>query len=151
MTWLTLAQANPPPAQRPDRDEYLRQMSDHFSGSGLFNATSALIAIGLLLTVAGLWVAWRRRQTRERRSHPAAVFKTIANQLGLGAVDRWRLRRIAKAESLPTPLTLLLSPATLTHHTRAYAAKAGAGQSRQWIQWADRLNKRLFSKSDPAG
>jgi len=76
-----------------------------------------LAVISVLL--AGLWL-WERRRQRTLRARPISTFHQVAREMGLSIPDQWLLSRIAHAAKLPTPLTLLLSPATLLHHANPY-------------------------------
>ena len=76
-----------------------------------------LAAVSLLL--AGLWL-WERYRRRALRARPLSTFHQIAREMGLNIADQWLLTRIAHAAKLPTPLALLLSPATLLHHANHY-------------------------------
>ena len=91
-----------------------------FSGHRLMSIWSFFGAALLLGTViAGLW-AWRRYRAGSIKSTPMMIFHQLARGLGISATDEWLLIRISHHESLPTPLTLLLSPTTFEHHTHAY-------------------------------
>lgn len=80
---------------------------------------AALAIVGGVLLVASSVRAYHHR---DRRSRPLLVFMHLARVLPLSWSDQWLLWRIARFQQLPSPLTLMLSPATLRHHALTYAA-----------------------------
>jgi hypothetical protein len=117
------------------------------SGSKIpyLSAGEVVLALGgLVLALAvGLWLAERRRLRRER-SHPLALFQRLAVEMDLGWSDRWLLIRMARRQGLPSPLTLLLSPATFEYHARAYAQAQRGARAQRRRGRAARLKMKLF-------
>jgi hypothetical protein len=103
----------------------LQEMMEHWHGPllslWLLGAGVSLLMVGLL----GLSL-WQRRRSGVRRSRPFALFWRVAARLRMPWSQRWMLYRVARHERLPSPLTLLLSAATLRYHGRRYAASVGA-------------------------
>jgi len=129
---------------RPPRDEVFRQLAEHWDGQAVLPLPWVLIALALLLLLlSGLSVAhwWRRRDSRPA---PWRVFRRVTDELGLEWSQRWLLWRIARRQELPTPLTLLISPGTLTHHAEAYAAACGARRAEAVRDRVQRLCVTLF-------
>ena len=65
--------------------------------------------------------------------------------LNLTAADLWLLYRIARQQRLPTPLTLLMSPATLRHHAGRFTESFGAGRTERVTNHVERVAQRIFS------
>lgn len=79
-----------------------------------------LLALGGVLGIA-FSVTYSRQLAR--RLQPLWIYRRIATDLHLTIKQQWRLYRIARQQQLTSPLTLLLSPATFTHHTSAYLSQ----------------------------
>ena len=114
----TLAQAQPtvPAVNKPS----LEEIQKHLSSDGLIPTHWLLIAAGaVLLLLSGLSIAnwWKHRG---EHSHPLLVFSTTAQLVGLSYRHQWMLLRIARNQSLASPLTLMLSADTFDHHAKAY-------------------------------
>ncbi len=134
---------------RPPRDEVFRQIAEHWDGQAVLPLPWVLIGMGLLLLLlSGLSLAhwWRRRDSRPA---PWRVFCRVSHELGLEWSQRWLLWRIARRQGLPTPLALLISPGTLTHHAEAYAAACGARRARAVRDRAQRMCVTLFPDAAP--
>ena len=80
------------------------------------------------LVVAYAVRLWQQRSTAPR---PSAVFRQLALELGLTRRDQSLLNRISHAQNLPTPLTLIMSRATMEHYARAYVGSLGYTQARR--------------------
>ena len=117
---LTLA-ADAPELQRWERALHVLFKDAFDPVDNTFPATSVLlIFLGLMLLLASIW-GWRWHQRRHLRSEPMIVFHQLAGQMGLSLRQQWLLVRIAHRQALPTPLTLMLSSATLRHHAGRFA------------------------------
>ena len=125
-----------------------RMFQGAFKGtSDVFPATSALlVSLGLLLLVVAIWGRRWHRQ-RHLRSAPLLVFHQLAGQMGLSLKQQWLLVRIAHQQSLPTPLTLMLSGATLAHHAGRYAESASAHRRESLTAKVDAIAAVLFDKA----
>lgn len=123
-----------------------------FTGKHLMPAWSFfIIATILILVIMSLWL-WRRYQTGQLRSSPLMIFHHVARRRGLSLADQWLLIRIAKHQSLPTPLTLLLSSRTLRCHASHYVRDlrpTRRGQARRRIDALDRTLYRLQDVEQP--
>ena len=98
-------------------------MLKNFDSSGAMNwRWIAVAGSAVALVVLGLWL-WKRSQSRDLRTAPILTFRRVAAALGLGLSDQLMLIRIARHEALPSPLTLVLSPATLAHHASHYTER----------------------------
>ncbi len=88
---------------------------------------SLWVLILLVVGVVGMVVALihLRARRRHEESAPLGAFLEAAAVLGLSWRQRLLLVRIARQQKLPTPLTLLLSAGTMTHHGRLYAESVG--------------------------
>jgi len=74
---------------------------------------------GLLIILLALW-GWNRARQHKFAAGPTLTFHRIANNAGLSLTEQWLLLRISRRQSLPTPITLMLSGATLDHHARDF-------------------------------
>jgi len=143
-----LAQANDNSYLLSEKGRLVQEFTKHWSGSELLDMTGiAVVAVGLVC-VAGAWVAWRRYRTRDQRSHPGAVFRHIARRVGLGWFDRRLLTSIAREQQLPSPITLLLSSATFSHHADAHAQDMPTARAARFHARCARLKRSLFSNSE---
>lgn len=89
-----------------------------------------IAAIALLFILARqVFITSRRLKLKSR---PMQIFNRLAGEMGVSLADQWLLMRIAKHEQLPTPITLMLSSATLRHHTDHYM-KTLAGRRRDKV------------------
>lgn len=136
------APAERPPVRGPMID--LSQLSEHWGNkSGTFPVHWALLAIGAVIAgfaLIGLVRWWRRG---DGQSRPLLVFNAVAKQVGLSWAHRLLLIRIARAQRLPGPLTLLVCPATLDHHVRAFA-EARPGRADAVLATAAAIHRRAF-------
>jgi len=128
MNYLLLASVRPPFLEdaQLDKDRLDRTAQGVFPDafgniSETFPVTAAvLICAGLLLLLTAAW-GWQRYKQRHLRSEPMLTFHQMATAMGLSLKQQWLLVRIARRQMLPTPLTLMLSSATLGHHAQQFA------------------------------
>ncbi len=146
---LLLAQAVGSATGRPPVS--LREISENWGGHQMISTQWIMIAAGLLLIVMagmGLHRFWR---TRDQRSAPLLVFHRLARRLGVGLRGQWLMYRIARQQALPTPITLMLCPATFRHHAGAYIATAGPQRGPALRRRADALATELFGPEAEPG
>lgn len=145
LLWLAQASSKAPQrSQGVDWQEVSRQMrdgGDSFANTELFFAALAL----LMVAVALMWFT-RWSQQRKLRSKPLLTFHRVANELRLTLKDQWLLACVARNQSLPNPITLLISPATFDHYTAAFIAPLGAHRRSRVRQRLARLHTTLFGK-----
>lgn len=103
-------------------------------------AATAAVAGGVLGAVA--LSRWLR--TRGQGPQPLGVFRTVARAAGLSLAEQWLLVRVARAEALPSPLTLLLSRQTLRVHATRYAAALPASRRLGVLTRVRHLRGRVF-------
>ena len=82
-------------------------------------AVAALVILLILLPV--LMHRWHRQY--QLRSKPLLTFHQLASHVGMSLRDQWLLILMAHHQTLPSPLTLLLSRATLHHHAKRYGER----------------------------
>jgi hypothetical protein len=124
------------------------QMLKNFDSSGAMNwSWIAVAGTGVALILLGLWL-WQRSRSRHLRTAPILTFRRVAAALGLGLSDQLMLIRIARHEVLPSPLTLVLSPATLAHHATHYTEHLSAPQRPDVLSRVANLSKALFGETD---
>jgi len=140
MTTL-LSQSTPDGPQR--FRAIIRSFHDNRQGPGLLFAVLALFTLSLL----AMWL-FRRYQERHLRSRPMQTFNHLAAELGMTLADQWLLVRIARAENLPSPLTLLLSHATLHHHAHSYAQRLSPRRRARIRRTLHALTETLFGEAE---
>ena len=97
-----------------------QNLVDHWSSHRLLSLRFILVFLMMLLVLlCGLRI-WHLYRNRHARQQPIASFVSVARLLGLDWPQQWILIRIARHQGLPSPLTLLLSAATLRHHAQRY-------------------------------
>lgn len=101
----------------------------------------------MVLALLGMWL-WRWWTQRHLRSEPLIVFHQAANHFRIDLQSQWLLIRIARQQALPTPLTLLLSGATLAHHGQAYLQSLTPGKRDRAAARLSQLRESLFAASD---
>lgn len=77
----------------------------------------AFLAIG---SVVLAWLSWNYARWTWRRTAPLRLFWSIARDLSLSRAQAFWLWRVARRQKLASPITLLLSPATLDHHLQQF-------------------------------
>ena len=121
-----------------------RDISRHLSGQQMIPVQWIMVAAGLLLLLISSLSLYRLWRTRDQRSTPLLVFHRLAKQFGLSLRDQWLLYRIARQQTLPTPLTLMLARDTLEHHARAYAQGHTSARAQTLSQHIDTIAHTLF-------
>jgi len=86
-------------------------------------AESMFLAMGFVLLGAAVLTALWLYRHRDRHPLPRLTYLRLTRGLGLGLADALRLWWVSRSCRLPTPITLLLCPATFDHHTAAYLAR----------------------------
>ena len=153
---MSLEWLNPPPALlaqiQTDRWPEVARIWRSAAKLPYLSTGQVVLGLGGLVVVVATLLWWiERRRSRTQRAHPLALFQRLATEMGLGLSDRWLLIRIARQQGLSSPLTLLLSPATLEHHARNYAqARPGASGNQRWAR-AERVKVKLFGGRANAG
>ena len=121
-------------------------MQKHWAGRGghviSMQWLAAAAAIFVLL-LGGLWLArwWRKRRVEPG---PMLTFRRVARSAGLDLHDRRLLARISSHQRLSSPLTLMLSDATLQFHGRQFAASLAPPRSGSVIQHVSLICQLLF-------
>lgn len=89
------------------------------TGQGLMTVAYIFLGIGLFIAARAAWIGLRRLW---ERATPLRLYMNIAGQAGLGLTDCWWLWCVARRQKLTSPITLLLSRDTLTHHAQRFTA-----------------------------
>lgn len=89
------------------------------SGQGLMTIGYIFLGVGIFVAGQAGWSGARRLW---ERSAPLRFYMRIAGRAGLGLTDQWWLWCVARRQKLSSPITLLLSRDTLTHHARKFTA-----------------------------
>lgn len=141
----TLAQLAAPtrPTAMNNRGRFFMDSID-----ALFNGrpgSEGVIGFAIAFLIAGLvLVLYRRHRDRHLRSKPMMTYHSIAEAVGIPWRDEVLLARIARAEKLPSPLTLMVSRGTLHHHAEHYAAALSPSRAARIRRRIDDLSRRLF-------
>ncbi|MEX0777105.1 MAG: hypothetical protein WD042_15480 [Phycisphaeraceae bacterium] len=134
-------------AQYNERWEMLEAISEAFVNERFGVPTAGLVICAVVLAVLlGLGVRrwWGQQQGQ---AAPLRTFSHIAGDLGLTWVEQWLLWRIARQQQLPTPLTLLISPATLDHHAGRYVQSLASPRQVQRAEAKTQaIRRRLFGE-----
>lgn len=108
---------------------------------GVFVVLAAALLAGV--TVQAL-VSLRRRWLEA--SHPHRLFRRIAGQIGLDARQCRKLEQVARARSLESPLTLLLSAGTMNHYFTGYLGGLPQDQAAEEGRQLEAIRKRMFEE-----
>ncbi len=134
-----------------NREQFSRAMRDGFASDE--SAMTLLMVFVIALFLAMAWFYWRNRTLYEPAAAASGtgepgpslqLFRDLSRELSLTLRDRWLLIRIARQQSLPTPLTLFVSPRTLRHHAVAYAQSLPAYRRRRLIARVATLRRQVF-------
>jgi hypothetical protein len=106
----------------------------------------SIAAVGLIVLMLAIW-GWKYNQQRHLRSTPMAIFHRIAGHLHLNLQQQWLLLRIARQQTLPSPLTLMLSSATLEHHASQYAKQMPQRRRSEFNARITAIRSTLFGSS----
>ena len=111
-------------AARLSPEEVTRAIRENWSSRPQSLWLLILFALGLAAVIGLLHI----RKRRERRGDGETgdgdafrIFSEVAASLRVAPRDRRMLTRISRQQSLPSPLTLLLSPRTMHHHARSFS------------------------------
>lgn len=151
--WLLLAkrdlQGAPPVSWHRLQEQW------HFTAKGLMPVAPVLVVVAILTAVVILVGCWRSGLFRRLRPTSLIIFNQVIQDLGLDRPEISLLVRIAHQQHLPSPLTLVLSAATLDHHVRAYAQSIASGDRRhvQLENQIRRIKQVLFDivEANPPG
>lgn len=129
VNWLLLAkrdlQGAPPVSWHRLQEQWV------FTAKGLMPVAPILVTVAILTVVLVLVGCWRSGQFRRLRPTSLRIFNQVIQGLGLARSEISLLVCIARQQQLPSPLTLVLSAATLDHHVRAYAQSIAADSRRR--------------------
>ncbi len=78
--------------------------------------------LGILILLGAIRLSQLRKQT-DKEVPPLWLFHRIAAGRGLSWRDQWLLYRIARAQKLPSALTLMLSLGTMDHHAMTWLGR----------------------------
>ena len=110
----------------------------------LFPLSWLMVSLGAALAIVAVAVWLRKRRQRIDTPSASDLWRSFAERAGLGFRDRRLLERISRQQRLPSPLTLLVCPATFDHHAARYAEQAGTGGPDELRRRVTSLRQRLF-------
>lgn len=131
--------------------EKLAELSKAFRARGsdgtdyLPTGTVVIATLAVIAVVVAVYL-WRARAKRQTRVTPVQTFHRIADELGLALKQQWLLVRISRQQSLPSPVTLLLSPHTLRYHAEAYTALLTERRREKVLSQVDAIAAALFAE-----
>lgn len=141
-----------------DRREILRQANEkaepvnlgdvfrkHWHSDDLVDTNLLLVAACILFGILLIMYSMRTFKQRKHSAHPLTTFNVIAAELKLSMSEKWLLVRIARQQDLPTPLALLLSPATLRHHALRFASDLGPAGKQKVLFRIREIRQRLMN------
>jgi hypothetical protein len=147
--WWLLLQG---PANREPLRPYEQRFVDiwsntKFSSNDLLPTRYLAVGVGVVLLIVA--VVWLYRVYKEQRlqSAPLVLFRQAVAGMGLSMSEQWLLARITRHESLPSPLSLLCSPATLRHHALRYAHGQSAGARARTLAKVEHIARVVFGSS----
>ena len=123
----------------------LKDIQDNWSDGTTMPIQWIVLAAGMLLVSFSVISLYRWWKSGQIWSSPLVIFYRLASDVGLDMSDQWLLWCIARREDLPSPLTLLMSPATLAHHARRYAEHVSPRRSRLVLDHAGAIGRKLFT------
>lgn len=126
----------------PSRTEIFEQWK--LESGPLFSPAPILVAAGVLLVVIAAMRIVQLRRRHQLRQGVMSIFHHVATQAGLDLQTQWLLVRIARHQSLPSPLTLLVCDATLQHHGRAFLQTLSPARRRRPADRLARLRRLLW-------
>lgn len=119
--------------------------------------TSDMFPVRNLVIILAVFAAimfgfWLRKWYKNRPTDPtpSLLFRKMARELRLGLFDQWLLLRICREQHLPSPLTLLLSRATLLHYANQYAKDLAPIRTPMVLARTERIVKLLFGSEAQA-
>ena len=126
------------------RFKTLQESLEYWGNNSKFAWISLALGACLVLgVIAGFCVRpWLQR--RQQRLIPLRTFRQLADELGISTRDQALLIRIAKQQALPSPLTLILSGATLKHHVQRYGQTLSRSDLNEITRQVDALERDLF-------
>ena len=161
--WLhTLAQ-NQPTGQTPGRTpgqpgepsevwgSRAQEVFDSWQNtSDMFPVRNLVIILAVFAVIMfGLWLSkWYKNRPVDPT--PSLLFRKMSRELRLGLMDQWLLLRICREQHLPSPLTLLLSRATLLHYANEYAKELAPIRTPMVLARAQRIVNHLFGSEAQA-
>jgi len=102
--------------------------------------------VGMVGLIAMVFLSWRgilMFRRLDERTESFRQFAGLARRAGLSVPEILALKRIAQLEKLTTPLTLLVCPATLSHHLDSATKKVSGRKARPLRRHAARVMDRL--------
>jgi len=116
------------------------------SAKGLMPIAPVVIATAVVVAIFALVWYGRSRVRRRQRDAPRRIFRQVISGFGLTRAEVSLLIRIAHHQHLPTPLVLVLSPATFEHHAQAYERSGGFHLSGRatFDEGIDRIRQIVF-------
>lgn len=123
----------------------ISEITENFSSQPMIPLEWVMVGTGLVMVaISGLSIHhwWRHRHLR---SSPLLIFNRVAGRCELGLSDQWLLWRIARHQSLPTPLTLMLARSTLGHHGRAFVKSRAPWRRAPLMGRLEQIRRTLFA------
>ena len=98
-----------------------------------------------IATALLIWMGWRLLNAARLRRCPGDLFRQLSRTAGLSRSQRRTIRRIAIAESLASPISLMLAPSTLDHHVNRFLRRVRRPAARQRItEAAQAIHETIF-------
>jgi len=123
-----------------------REISSYLTQRAVWDGVQPLLlSLACFLLGAGvLYALWLYRH-RDRHPLPHMTFHRLGRSMGLSLGQRLRLWWVARVRRLPSPITLMLCPATYDHHIGAYLGRPLGLADREGSEHGFHLiRRRLF-------
>ncbi len=101
----------------------------------------------MLMSAAVLYALWLYRH-RDQHPLPRFTYHRIARLMGLSLSQELRLWWLGRSCGLPSPVTLMLCPATFDHHVNAYFSRFQAAP-KPGRQRLAAIRQQLFPSDTP--
>ncbi len=124
----------------------LKDVSKHFNDGIQHDLPWELLLVGLgSILIIIVAVSMRRWWVgRHDDPSPLVLYSAISRKAGLSWADRFLLWRIARANALPTPITLLLARGSLRHYASTFASGLSTRSAQRLRQRITRIEAELF-------
>ena len=103
-----------------------------------------LLALGLFLLLLSGVSLFRAVTGGRWRKRPSWLAWQLARRVGLSFGELWLLHRIARHETLPSALVLMLSPSTLEHHSQQFTHGMSGDAKARYRAKIERIRHKIF-------
>lgn len=124
------------------------EIGQHAIGGATLPWQYLFLVFGVLLVLGSLYAMWRMTRQAQEENQPMLIYSSLARDVGLSLGDQYLLYRIARQQMLPSPITLLISRRTLSHHALSYASEQQLASQRRILARVRQINEKMFGKTE---